>query len=443
MAESGKGKSVCVIGGGIAGLSAAVFLAEKGFEVTLVEASPKLGGRTYSFFDKQFGGVIDNGQHILASWYKETFALLKTIGSYDKLSFQKQLNVEFADSTGSRYSLKASSLPPPLHLAGGIMGYKAIGLKDKLALIRLVNGIKKSKWPEKELAGINTDRFFELTGQTKGVIEMFWKPFIIAVFNAEPQNTSALLFAQMIMRGFIEKGGSELVLPIGFLNEVFSEPAREYLNNKKGTVHVSKAASEFSIKDNKVTSVIFEDSTELKSDYFVCTAPFFEVPRLFADNFDEVFESKLNLKYSPIVNIHIKFDRAITDVINGRFLGLLETNSQWVFRVKEDQVCVVISAAAKTAEKPKEEIAELAIRELKECIPLYGGVKVVSTRVLKEMRATIVPDTDSLNNRPQNRTKIKNLLVAGDWTDTGLPSTIEGAVKSGKRCAEIIEKDKL
>ncbi|HMT12323.1 MAG TPA: hypothetical protein PKA39_11955, partial [Ignavibacteria bacterium] len=171
-------------------------------------------------------------------------------------------NVEFADSTGIRYSLKASSLPPPLHLAGGIMGYKAIGLKDKLSLIKLVNGIKKSKWTDSELSGINTDRFFEMSGQTKGVIDMFWKPFIIAVFNAEPHNTSALLFQQMIKRGFIEKGGSELVLPNGFLNEIFSEPAREYLNSKKSVVHVNKAASEFCIKDNKVTSVIFEDSTE-------------------------------------------------------------------------------------------------------------------------------------------------------------------------------------
>ncbi|MBL8015692.1 MAG: FAD-dependent oxidoreductase, partial [Ignavibacteria bacterium] len=153
--------------------------------------------------------------------------------------------------------------------------------------------------------------------------------------------------------------------------------------------------------------------------------------------------SKLNLKYSPIVNIHLKFDRDISRIINGRFLGLLGTASQWVFKVKEDQVCVVISAAGKTAEKTKEAIAEQAIRELIECFPQFSGIKVVSTRVLKEMRATIVPDADSLKNRPQNRTKIKNLLMAGDWTDTGLPSTIEGAVKSGKSCAEIIEKDKL
>ncbi len=442
MAEIDSGNTVCVVGGGIAGFSAAVFLAEKGFKVTLVEASPKLGGRTYSFFDKNFGGVIDNGQHILASWYADTFRLLKTIGSFDKLSFQKQLNVEFADIEGNRFSLKASNLPPPLHLAGGIMGYKAIGLNDKLSLIRLVNGIKKSKWTDSELSGINTDRFFELTGQTEGVIEKFWKPFIIAVFNAEPQNTSALLFAQMIKRGFIDKGGSELVLPNGFLNELFSDPARSYLNAKNSVVHTNKSVSEFCIKENKVTSIIFEDSTELESDYFVCAVPFFEVPRLFANNFSEVFEKSFELKFSPIVNVHLKFNSDISGILGGRFIGLLGTVSQWLFKVKEDQVCVVISAAKETAELTKESITELAVDEIRQCIPLLNRLEVTATRVLKEMRATIVPDADSLNNRPQNRTKIQNLLLAGDWTDTGLPSTIEGAVKSGKRCAEIIEKDK-
>ena len=443
MAENGSRNTVCVVGGGIAGLSAAVFLAEKGFKVTLVEASPKLGGRTYSFFDKKFGGVIDNGQHILASWYNDTFKLLKTIGSLDKLSFQKQLNVEFADIEGTRYSLKASNLPPPLHLAGGIMGYKALNLSDKLSLIKLVNGIKKSKWTDSELSGINTDKFFEKTNQTHGVIQKFWEPFIVAVFNARPERTSALLFSQMIKRGFIDKGGSELVLPNGFLNEIFSEPAREYLNTKNSIVHVNKAANEFCIKDNKVTSAIFKDNTVFESDYFVCAVPFFDMPRLFANNYDELFEKRFKLEYSPIVNIHLKFSSHISEIIGSRFIGLLGTVSQWVFKVKEDQLCVVISAAEKTAEKTKEDITELAIKELKECIPLLSGINVVSTRVLKEMRATIVPDADSLNNRPQNRTKIQNLLLAGDWTDTGLPSTIEGAVKSGKRCAEIIEKDKL
>jgi zeta-carotene desaturase len=439
MAEKNSGKTVCVIGGGIAGLSSAVFLAEKGFKVTLVEASPKIGGRTYSFFDKLFGGVIDNGQHILAGWYNDTFSLLKLTGSFDKLSFQEKLEIQFADVSGARYTLKASNLPAPFHLAGGILGYKALGFKDKRALIKLVNGIKRSKWSSEELKNINTDEFFRNTGQTPRLIEYFWKPFIVAVFNAEPENTSALLFAQMIKRGFIDEGGSGLVLPNGFLNEIFTEPAREYLNSKDCVVYTNRKADEFCIKDRKVTSLILEDNSEIKTDYYVCAVPFFEVPKLFANNYGEVFEKKFELKASPIVNIHLKFDRNISNIISGRFIGLLGTGSQWVFKVKEDQVCVVISAAEKTAEMTREAITEGAVNDLNKCLPEFKEISVVSSRVLKEMRATIVPDKYSLNNRPSNLTKLENLVLAGDWTDTGLPSTIEGAVKSGKKCAEIIE----
>jgi hydroxysqualene dehydroxylase len=147
-------KSVSVIGGGIAGLTAAVMLAEKGFKVTLIESSPKFGGRAYSFFDKATGLLLDNGQHILASWYNDTFEFLKLIGTYDKLSFQKQLEVEFRDKNGNSYSLKASKLPPPLHLAGGIMGYKALEMKDKLAIVRLVNKLKKNKFTENHLKAL-------------------------------------------------------------------------------------------------------------------------------------------------------------------------------------------------------------------------------------------------------------------------------------------------
>jgi predicted NAD/FAD-binding protein len=153
-------KSVTVIGGGVAGLSAAVFLADKDFDVKLTEASPKPGGRAYSFFDKTIGDTVDNGQHILASWYHNTFEFLKIIGSYDKLTFQKQLQVKFIDDYARVYNFKCPNLPPPLHLVGGIMGYKALGLSDKRAILRLVNAVKKQKYKDIELKLLNTDELF-------------------------------------------------------------------------------------------------------------------------------------------------------------------------------------------------------------------------------------------------------------------------------------------
>lgn len=431
-------KSVSVIGGGIAGLSSAVFLANKGFRVTLIEASPKFGGRVYSFFDKASGFQIDNGQHILASWYKNTFDYLKLIGTFDKLSFQKQLKVVFADEMGNHYSLKASRLPPPLHLAGGIIGYKALGLTDKLAIVRLVNRIKKNKYSESDLKSANTDKLFELSAQTDKAIDYFWKPFIIAVFNAEPANTSAYMFADMIRMGFIEKGGSELVLPNGFLNDIFVEPAIEYLKKKNADVILNKSVSGFKFNNNNISSLILEDNTEIKTDYYVSAVPFFNFKSLLGESNQEYFSSLNELRSSPIVNIHLKFDKDLSHIFTSSFIGLLGTSSQWVFKVSNDQVCVVISAAEKIAEMTKEEIASLAEKDLKMCATELKDHEVIKARVIKEMRATFVPDKESLVSRPGAKTAVTNLFLAGDWTNTGLPATIEGAVKSSRFCSDLI-----
>jgi len=434
-------KSVSVIGGGIAGLSSAVFLANKGFRVTLIEASPKFGGRVYSFFDKASGFQIDNGQHILASWYKNTFDYLKLIGTFDKLSFQKQLEVVFADEMGNQYSLKASRLPPPLHLAGGIMGYKALGLTDKLAIVRLVNRIKKNKYSESDLKCVNTDKLFELSAQTDKAIDYFWKPFIIAVFNAEPENTSAYLFANIIRMGFIEKGGSELVLPNGFLSDIFVEPAIDFLKQKNADVILNKGVNGFKFNNDSISSIILEDSTEIKTDFYVSAVPFFNFKIMLGDDVHSRFFGELSeLTPSPIVNIHLKFDKDINHIFTSSFIGLLGTSSQWVFKVSNDQVCVVISAAEKIAKMTKEDMAGLAEKELKMCITEMKDHVVIKARVIKEMRATFVPDKESLRNRPTAKTSLANLFLAGDWTDTGLPATIEGAVKSARSCVNEIEK---
>lgn len=428
--------TVTIIGGGLAGLSAAVFLAEKGFKINLFEASPKLGGRVYSFFDKTSGLKLDNGQHILASWYKNTFDFLKITGSFDKLKFQKQLEVIFADNTGRKFRLKASKLPPPLHLAGGIMKYDALGLNDKLAVVRLVNFIKKNKIPEAELKENNTNILFELSRQTDKAINYFWKPFIIAVFNAEPQNTSAFMFADMIRTGFLKKGGSELVLPDGFLSDIFIEPAGKYLDSRNAGVKVNNGIKELKLQDNRVNSIIAEDNSEIKSDFYICALPFFNIKKLFNSNVTAI--QNFELKSSPIVNIHLKFDKEIDSLFKQGFAGLLGTNSQWVFKVTKDQVCIVISSAGQIAEKNPEEITETAKTELISCLPELRSFNITASRVIKEMRATFVPDSNSLNNRPGTKTNLKNLFLAGDWTDTGLPATIEGAVKSGKTASNAI-----
>lgn len=432
---------VCIIGGGIAGLSSAVFLTDKGFKVTLIEASPKLGGRAYSFFDNTFGSTIDNGQHILASWYNNTFDFLKIIGTFDQLSFQKQLEVRFFNTDSEEFLFKCPKLPPPLHLFAGILKFKALKFADKRALSRLVNLIKKDRISFEELKRMNSDLLFKKTEQTERLINNFWKPFIIAVFNSEPKDTSALLFADMIKTGFLKKGGSELVLPNDFLSNMFSVPATDYLKNMNARIYVNQRVSKINFENNMVTSLITEDSTEIKSDFYVSTVPFFEFKNLVRENvYNRDFLKIEGLKPSPIVNIHLKFEKSIEHIFRGKFAGFLGSRTQWIFKVQSDQVCLVISSAKEIAVLDKDEIVKIAVNDMCSCLPGVKEIKITESRVIKEMRATFVPDADSNERRPGCRTNFSNFFIAGDWTDTGLPATIEGAVKSGKNCANEIQK---
>ncbi len=429
-------KEVSIIGGGIAGLSAAVFLADKGYKIRLFEASPKFGGRTYSFFDKTIEAEIDNGQHILASWYKNTFDYLRIIGSLDKLTFQKKLRVKFIDNEANEYLFECPNLPPPFHLLAGIIKYKALRYQDKKALIRLVNLLKKGKL--RGLESMNTDRLFSESGQTERLIKNFWEPFIIAVFNAKPKDTSAKMFADVIKTGFLEKGGSELVLPNDTLSNILISPAIEYLRGKGSEAFSNSRITKINFEDNRITSIITEDNKELKSDFYISAVPFFEFKDVLGESIYNKVSKAGNLKPSPIVNIHLRFEEDIDDVFTERFAGLLGTNVQWVFKSAKDRLTLVISSAGEIAEMDKEVIVETALRELKMCIKGFENKKLRASRVIKEMRATFVPDQESLSSRPDNITIFENFFIAGDWTNTGLPATIEGAVKSSKYCSDLI-----
>jgi len=434
--------TACVIGGGIAGLSSAVFLVNAGFKVRLIEASPKLGGRAYSFFDKTLNSSIDNGQHIFASWYRDTFEYLKIIGSFDKLTFQKSLEIDFIDLSGKQFKLKCPDMKPPFHLLYGIMTYDALVLKDKLGIIGFVRKIKAGAFEEKKLKSMDTAALFEEAGQSGRLIEAFWKPFIIAVFNAEPENTSAYMFVEMIKMGFLEKGNSELVLPDDYLSNILVDPAEKYLNENGSRVFKTTAVKKLNISDYKIDSLESDSGETVKADYFISAVPFYDFRDLVGSEiFDNEYSNVGNLKYSPILNVHVKFSSPIDNTLKSRFVGILGATVQWIFKVSVDHLCLVISSAKELAEKDKDVIIELCKNELFKCLPELKNNGITGIRVIKEMRATFVPDNVSLDSRPDNKTKFSNFFIAGDWTNTGLPSTIEGAVRSAKKCVnEILNK---
>jgi squalene-associated FAD-dependent desaturase len=435
---------VCVIGGGIAGLAAAVFLKHNKFDVILIESSPRLGGRAYSFFDKNMNRHIDNGQHILASWYNSTFEFLKIIGTFDKLGFQKRLEVKFVDLSGNRYHFKCPKLPPPFHLTWGLWTYKALRWNDKTGILKLVNSVVFNKFPEERLKGLNVLELFEFTKQSERVIEYFWKPFIVAVFNAEPKETSAWQFMQILKIGFLRKNASNLVFPKSNLNSLYVEAAEKYLIENKVCILKGSKIEKLNFDNDNLTSIKLENNNNLNFDYYISAVPFFEFRNLVGDEtYLKDFEILDNLTPSPIVNVHhIYRSRNRDTLFKEDFVGVIGGTSQWIFKVNESadggQICVVISSAKGLIDKDKDELIELTKEEINLCLHEFRNADFIYSRVVKEKRATFLPDVKSVSSRPKNKTRFKNFFIAGDWTDTGYPATLESSVKSALNCVNEI-----
>ncbi|MDZ4711710.1 MAG: hydroxysqualene dehydroxylase HpnE [bacterium] len=441
-------KTVTIIGGGIAGLSSAVFLNELGFQVTLIEASPKLGGRAYSFFDKERGMFFDNGQHILAGWYKNTFEYLNIIGSYDLVNFQKGLEINFIDTEKKVFKLSCPDIEPPMNLLQGLLKFKAFGLKDKFAL----KNIKKLLNDDNDLEDkfINVKELLTGINQTQKLIRYFWEPFVLAVFNTRLENISVKIFLNVLKTGFNSNSNSTLVIPKVNLNELLIDKAVEYFKKNNTEVLLNKRVDKIIMKedatgDKIIDCVTMEDDSKIYSDYYISAVPFFAFKKLFDDRvyYDNGFKSELLLP-SGIVSIHLFFDEDISpDIIPENsfgMTGLIGTVVQWIFKRSERHLSLVISGAddLQVMNMDAEEIYKLCINELSSTITNFNKLKLSGYKVIKEKRATFIPDHKSQEFRQKHLTGYNNFFVAGDWTDTGLPATIESAVKSARICTQEI-----
>ena len=443
-------KTVTIIGGGIAGLSAAVFLTEKKFDVRLIESSPKLGGRAYSYYDKAKDRYFDNGQHILAGWYKNTFEYLKIIGTYDKLSFQKALEINFIDKRRKVYKLKCPKVFAPLNIILGLWRYNGFTFYDKIKLMNVLRLINKEKFPDKMLLEITAKDLLSELNQSDRSSMLFWNPFICAVFNTTPENVNAFILMNVLKIGFTKINYSNLVIPNINLNNLLINNAVKYLKNNDVEIQFGKTVSKIKISNDRVKYLEIENEDKINSDYYVCAVPFFSFKKLFdTDLFDKYFVDSDMLMPSSIISVNLLFENDIPEKVleNNSFgmTGLINTNVQWIFKRSPKHLSLVISGADFMHSIPEmrhEEIIDMCIDELNECIEGFKELKIIDSKVIKEKRATFIPDIQSGNYRCEQITEVDNLFIAGDWTDTKLPSTLESAVTSSKIISEFISKNK-
>ena len=422
---------VVVIGGGFAGLSAATALAEQGISVLVLEARPTLGGRATAFVDPATGERVDNGQHVLVGGYHETFAFLRRLQTAGDVYVQPALHIDVIDREGRVSSLKCPPLPPPLHLLGGVVGWKGIGWADRASLAHM-------RSIDDGPAGDTVRQWLVRHRQTPRLIELLWEPLAVAALNQGIDEAAGPAFAGVLRRMFTtDRRDCARGLPLKPLDERYAIPAREYIERANGAVRVNAPARAAS---NGRLTVRVRDEV-FQPNAVICATAWYALPSVFPDRpapLEAVLRAAEATDASPIVTVNLWFDRPVT---THSFVGLPGRAMQWIFDKRallgeaSSHLSLVSSGAAALVGQTNQELVDLALRELTDALPAMNGAQLRRAVVVREKRATfsVAPGQPP---RPQVDTPIPGLFLAGDWIETGLPATIEGAVVSGHRAAE-------
>jgi squalene-associated FAD-dependent desaturase len=440
---------VAVIGAGFAGLSAAALLTRRGARVLVLEARARLGGRATAFPDRDTGELVDNGQHILLGCYTETFAFLRDVGALENVRLQPQLAVTMIDRLGVRSRLVCPSLPAPFHLVAGLLDWDALSWRDRLSAFGMATPLRHARRALRPGAtmlaaspGETVEAWLVHNGQTPRIRELLWDPLALAALNQPPDQAAAPTFARVLAEMFgADASAAAIALPTKPLHLMYAEPAREYVESHGGTVRTG-AAAKIAVTGDAVTGV-HAGSEQWPIERVISAVPWFAL----GDLFDEappalagVIDRAGRMASSPIVTVNIWFDRRVMDE---PFIGLPGRAMQWVFDKRlvfggdASHLSLVSSGAASILARTNEELIAAAHAELLEAMPETRSARLVRATVVREPRATfsLVPGQPA---RPSEATGVRGLLLAGDWIDTGLPATIESAVRSGHRAAQLV-----
>jgi len=433
---------VIVVGAGFAGLSAAVRLARRGARVLVVEERRRLGGRASAFVDPETGEVVDNGQHALFGCYHETFAFLRDIGAEGDVRLEERLDLEIVDRRGQRSRLISASLPPPLHLVGGLLRWPALGWSDKRAALRAGLALRRLAGSERDRSGggqQTVNEWLRAHGQTPRLSEVLWEPLAVAALNQSPDVAAAGPFVEVLARMFNgSRRDAAIGLPMKPLDQLYAEPARRSLEDAGHQVRVGAPARLLVDKARAVGVEI--EGERIIAGRVVSSVPWFAFPAFAASipALADLSASAGAMRASPIVTVNLWLDRAVTDA---PFVGLPGRTFQWVFDKGRlfgeawSHLSLTASGAEDIVGWTNDALIAHARRELAEALPAAASAIVRRSTAVRERRATfsLAPGEPP---RPGVDTPVQGLFLAGDWTDTGLPATIEGAVVSGHRAAE-------
>ncbi|MGE5177484.1 MAG: hydroxysqualene dehydroxylase HpnE [Bacteroidota bacterium] len=436
---------VVVVGAGFAGVAAATALAERGARVLVLETRQRPGGRAYSWRDPHTGEIRDNGQHVLAAFYDETRKLLRRIGTEDELAIDPTFRLRYWERGHGAYEIRVPQLPTPFHWIAAIARCPRLSPAARLSAAAL---------PAKAGALLGRESRLEVAcpGVSPTVADWFereavhadiatlLRPVALAALNETPEEGSAELFARVLERLFAAPAGSTgLALARHGLGDLLGGYER-YVEDRGGSVRYRATALGVRVDSTGALGVSLLGGERVDAGAVILAVPHERVTWLLRPELAEPLRAIAAVPWSPILSTVHVYDRP---VLPARFIGLIGTATQWAFDRGPVSgadagfaVGTVRSAAFADAGRAPEAIAEETTADLREAFPEAGTARLLRARVYKERRATMRATPPTLPLRPPARTGTEGLFLAGDWTDTGLPPTIESAVVSGHRAAE-------
>lgn len=433
-------KHVAIIGGGMAGLAAAASLAEKGIRVTLLDAASQTGGRARSVAIEANSQVyqLDNGQHILLGAYQETLKLLAKIGAQEKdVLMRIPLNLEIRSGRQIAFKLAASNyFPAPLNQLIGLIFCKGLPVNARIAAIKLMLSLKKKHY--QLAADMPLLDFLQSRQQSDLAIALLWEPLCLSALNTPIALASSNVFLNVLRDTFNhKKANSDLLLPKLGLSQLFSQPILRYLNAHQSTILHNKRVKRIKPIANGYSIRTKEEKFE--ATHVILAVSPVRLRNVVADlpKLNLIAEQTESYQYQPIYTIYLQYPNKAT--ISAPMLGLTGTLSQWVFDrgilcQQYGLMAVIISTEGKHQKLTQDALALKVAQELQNAFPQLE--KPLWHKVIAEKRATFSCNVNL--PRPANVTPYPKLYLAGDYTFADYPATIEGAVRSGVACANLV-----
>jgi squalene-associated FAD-dependent desaturase len=408
--------TVYIIGAGLAGLAAAVELAGRGARIEIIEAAPQVGGRCRSWFDPQIGDVIDNGNHLVLSGNHATFDYLRAIGAVQNLKGPREARFAFCDvRSGKRWTIAPNPGPIPWWIFSSRRRVPGTGAIDYARFARLLMDNR----------GRRVSDAIDCAGSAW---ENLLRPLLLAALNTDPEEASAQL-ASAVLRETLARGGQYCLPRIAApsLAAAFVEPATAFLAARNVRISLGERLRSLAFADSRVATLdLGERHIELAADDCAILA----VPSWIATSL--VPHVSAPDQSSAIVNAHY---RASAPPGAAEMIGVVGGTAEWVFAFPR-RISVTVSGADAIVDRERAELAELLWRDVARVHDLPP--ELPRWQIVKEKRATFRATPDQAKRRAPAQTRWKNLALAGDWTATGLPATIEGAIRSGRKAAQLM-----